>query len=281
MKKDAMALAVFAILLLNALLMLTRISANGGTECYAVSGNYVLMLITPDGAMTVVCEFPIVNPYSVDNEYLTIDSSGNYILPDYLNHKLYKVTPDGVWSTIYYFSKGTGPVAVRIDSSGNYIVTEYDASNLSKITPSGVRTVICRFPLGNQPADFRIDSSGNYIVCETEADILSKVTPNGVRTIVYRFPQETHPFGLAIDSSGNYIVVERTNALISKITPSGERTVIWKASAPGRNPIGVVCTTLAKKPTATEAPIIPILAMIVVTVVTAVALLVLYIRRKR
>src|SRR5688500_10216547 len=67
---------------------------------------------------------------------LDIEANGDIIVSDFENHRIRKVTPAGVVTTIagslQSFAEGTGenayfnsPLSVRIDAAGNYLVTDF------------------------------------------------------------------------------------------------------------------------------------------------------------
>jgi streptogramin lyase len=133
---------------------------SSGNYIVGESGFNILSKVTPAGVRTVIYDFgsrlgekPTWLGDSLDNNLLgiAIDSSGNYIVTEFNRNLLSKVTPSGVRTVIYNFTKGTNPIEVAVDSRGNYIVCERTTGVLSKITPSGERTVIYSLGAGHQP----------------------------------------------------------------------------------------------------------------------------------
>jgi len=134
---------------------------------------------------------------------VVVDAKGNLYVADTDNHRIRKITPEGVVSTLAGgtrgFSDGTGteawfnsPSGVAVDNSGNVYVADSVNNRVRKITPDGVVSTLA----GNGTRGFR-DGVG------TEAWFHS-------------------PHGLAVDSSNNVYVADTGNHRIRKITPEGE-----------------------------------------------------------
>ena len=130
---------------------------------------------------------------------ITIDSSGNFYVADDMNHRIRKITPSGLVTTIAGsgagFADGQGtaakfhfPYGMTIDSADNLYVVDLYNSRIRKITPSGLVTTI----------------AGNGIWGFADGQ--------GTET------QFTRPEGITIDSSGNLYVTDTRNHRIRKIT---------------------------------------------------------------
>jgi sugar lactone lactonase YvrE len=135
---------------------------------------------------------------------VALDKSDNMFVTDQSNHRVRKVTPDGLVSTLAgsgsaAFADGTGagasfrlPAGVAMDSSGNVVVADHMNHRIRKITPHGVVVTLAgngsgMFSDGNGvnssfyfPTGVAIDSGDNIIIADT--------TNHRIRVIVYLLP---------------------------------------------------------------------------------------------
>ena len=173
----------------------------------ADSGNHRIRKITSTGGISTLAgngsagdkdatgtEARFRNPYDV-----AVDSSGILYVADYHNHRIRKITSEGVVTTLA--GNGTAgdkngagtaaqfnyPSGVAVDSSGILYVADYSNNRIRKITSEGKVTTLA----GN-------GSAGDKDATGTEA----------------RF---RNPNGVAVDSSGILYVADSGNNRIRKI----------------------------------------------------------------
>ncbi|MDA8931583.1 thrombospondin type 3 repeat-containing protein, partial [Flavobacteriaceae bacterium] len=223
--------------------------------------NSKIRKITPEGVVTTFAGSTggFADGTGTDAKFatpvgITIDTSGNLYVADKGNHKIRKITPEGVVTTFVGstsgFADGTGtdaqfnePYGITIDTSGNLYVADMGNNKIRKITPEGVVTTFAGSTLGyldgtgtdaqfNNPFDITIDVSGNLYVTDRYNHKIRKITPEGVvstlagSTLGYLDGTGTdaqfhNPQGVTIDVYGNLYVADRYSNKIRKITPQG------------------------------------------------------------
>jgi sugar lactone lactonase YvrE len=132
---------------------------------------------------------------------IAVDSSGNVYVADSGNHKIRKVTPAGVVTTLAgsgaagstdgvgVAAKFNDPRSVAIDTSGNVYVADGGNYKIRKITSAGLVTTLAGTGTQgstdgtgaaasfNYPTGVAVDSSGNVYVADSSIRIIS---PGGV-----------------------------------------------------------------------------------------------------
>jgi hypothetical protein len=189
---------------------------------------------------------------------IVVDSTGNLYVLQY-GHRLRKITPDGVVTTLagssLGFNNGTGtnaqfnfPFDLAVDLAGFVYVADTNNHLIRKITPSGVVTTFAGSTAGytdgtgtnvqfNYPIGIEIDLNNNLYVADESNHRIRKITPTGVVTTLAGSSQGFNngtgtnanflfPTGVTLDSEGNVYVADRNNYRIRKITPTGVVTTL-------------------------------------------------------
>jgi DNA-binding beta-propeller fold protein YncE len=244
-----------------------------GNIIVADSGSRRIRKVTPGGVTTTLAGSgssmfangvgtgaSFISPYGV-----AVDSSGNVIVADSGNHRIRKVTPGGVVTTLAgsgsgTFADGTGagasfnsPYGVAVDASGNAFVADFWNYCIRRVTPAGVVTSFagrCGQSGSGNPTDgtgtsarfgtvsgVAIDANGTLFMAESTNNCIRKVTPGGVVTTLAGsaegFADGTaagaaffSPSGIAVDASGNVFVCDTSNKRIRRVTPGGVVTTV-------------------------------------------------------
>ncbi|WP_429381089.1 IPT/TIG domain-containing protein [Mucilaginibacter sp. UYCu711] len=143
---------------------------------------------------------------------IAIDNVGNIYVTDYDNHRIRKITPSGVVTTlagigISNTSPVQNPYCITVDKDGNVYFTG-SARGVQKITPAGVvstyagdsgSTYIAN-PSFNAISGLATDANGNVYVADENSAIptalIRKISSNGVTTIA------GNGRGTAVDGTG-------------------------------------------------------------------------------
>ncbi|MEY4243794.1 MAG: hypothetical protein RLZZ245_1379 [Verrucomicrobiota bacterium] len=204
-----------------------------------------------------------------------LDPSGNTVLADYDNHKIYKISPskqisvfagsdwgaaDGIGEAAQFYS----PSGVTLASDGTMFVVEQHPRRLRKISPQASVS----FLAGSSstvsdgqgaaagfvtPYAGALDSDGNLIVTDDHPTYpttqIRKVTPDGMVSTIYSGPrgfadgpiasaQFATMAGIVIDPLGNIYIADTGNHRIRKITPDGIVSTLAGSSKGYANGVG-------------------------------------------
>ncbi|OJW74992.1 MULTISPECIES: NHL repeat-containing protein [unclassified Spirosoma] len=143
---------------------------------------------------------------------VAVDGNGNLYIADRANHRIRKVNPSGMITTV----AGTGnqgysgdgglatsaqlysPFGVVVDGSGNLYIADFGNCRIRKVSPSGIITTVAG--TGNAgysgdggpatsaklqyPLDVAVDGSGNLYIADRDNYRIRKVNASGVITTV-------------------------------------------------------------------------------------------------
>jgi sugar lactone lactonase YvrE len=208
------------------------------------------------------------NPHGI-----AIDGANNIYVADGGNHRIRKITPAGLVSTIagsgtpgFVDGQGTAaqfyhPVGISIDRQDNIYVADQSNHSIRKITPSGwVSTLAGSGKHGylneqgkkayfNSPVGVISDGQDNLYVTDGGNHRIRKITPAGVVSTwagsgVTGFAdgsgtsaQFYNPLGITIDGNDNLYIAEYSNHSIRKVTPAG---IVSTIVGSGKDGLGYV-----------------------------------------
>jgi sugar lactone lactonase YvrE len=184
------------------------------------------------------------------------DARGNVYVADAWNHKIRKITPEGMVSTLAGstrgFADGPGvsaqfyePYGVAVDAQGIVYVVDTKNNKIRIITPDGMVSTLAGSTQGyvdgpgdtaqfDMPYGIAVDSQGIVYVADSKNNKIRKISPDGVVStlagnnlgITAVFALLNSPYGVAVDGQGNVYIADSENHIISKITPDGELSTL-------------------------------------------------------
>lgn len=218
--------------------------------------------ITPDGTVSTLAGSGLQGSAdgagtaaSFNSPYgIAVDGIGNVYVGDRGNHKIRKISPDGVVSTlagsgVSGAADGTGaaaslaqPAGVAVDVDGNVYVTEITGHRVRRITPAGVVSTLAGSGAQgsadgtgtaasfNGPEGVALDGRGNVLVADTGNHKIRRITPAGVVSTLAGSGVQGNaegdaaaasfngPKGIAVDASGTVVVGDTGTNKIRRIT---------------------------------------------------------------
>ncbi len=211
---------------------------------------------------------PVATAKFVAPSDAAVDMDGNVYISDTFNHRIRKISPEGIVSTlagsVAGYADGQGsealfaaPWALDVDADGNVYVADSNNGKVRKVTPEGVVTTLASIP---NPSGVTVAPSGIVYVSTTYN--IQQIELNGtVSLLAGSGAGSTDGQGSAAsffllqrmdtDASGNIYVADQLNNKIRKITPAGlvtthagDGTYGYQdgpaANAQFKNPSGVV-----------------------------------------
>jgi sugar lactone lactonase YvrE len=240
-----------------------------GTVYVADQENHMIRKISPEGDVTTLAgstsegaadgagpAASFSRPVS-----LAVDASGNLYVADQNNHKIRKIGPDGMVTTLAGSSIGAVdgpagrarfnyPTGVAVDAAGTVYVADRFNHLIRRITPDGqVSTLAGNGQRGdddgpgtearfNYPTSVAVDGSGIVYVADQENHRIRRISPEGVvSTLAGRdlgcangagvLASFRYPSGVAMDATtGNIVVADQSNHKIRRVSPTGQVTTL-------------------------------------------------------
>jgi uncharacterized protein (TIGR03437 family) len=194
---------------------------------------------------------------------LSLDPAGNLYIADAWNHRIRKLTPAGVISTVAgNGTQGSGqtgvalasqlqyPMGVLLSPTGDFYIADSTNNLIEAATPAGALRTVAGTNSGqgyggdgkpavsaqlNFPRDMALDAAGNLYVADQYNRRVRKVTPEGVITTVAGnangsgetadTAQLAFPHGLAVSGGGLYIA-DTSNNIVRKLSVDGTLTTV-------------------------------------------------------
>jgi sugar lactone lactonase YvrE/Leucine-rich repeat (LRR) protein len=250
--------------------ILAQFSSPSGVACDAAGnvfiadeGNHCIRMITPGGVVTTLAGLGGTSGFADGTgtvarfnnpARLCIDAAGNLYVPDASNHRIRRVTPGGVVTTIAGSGTaasvdGTGvaaqfnsPTGTAVDAAGNVYVAESSGNRIRKISPAGVVTTLAGNGTGssvdgtgaaatvNTPVGLATDAAGMLYIIESASNRVRTISQSGVVTTfagtgvagltdgTLTASQFAWMRGAVADAAGNLYITDTGNNTIRKIS---------------------------------------------------------------
>jgi sugar lactone lactonase YvrE len=206
--------------------MIRRISLTGTNTVFAGNGTNGF---GGDGGLATGAQLGLP-------EALVFDGAGSLLVADHFNHRIRKITPDGVIRTI----AGNGdegpspspalrnPIGIAVDASGNLFVSDEIGNRIQKISPNG--TISTFTTQVEHPTSLAVDSSGNIFAVSGAR--IQKISGAGVSSTIDVKAASADPSGrpfqpggIAVDSAGSLFVADSSGSIL-KVTPDGATSTV-------------------------------------------------------
>ena len=186
---------------------------------------------------------------------VAVDGVGNLYIADTGNHRIRKVDPTGVITTIEWKRLET-PEAVAVDGVGNLYIADTGNHRIRKVDSTGTITTIAGTGVSGfgedggpaiqatlyYPRGVAVDSGGNLYVADTYNHRIRRVDLSGTITTIAGTGERSGffsgdgrpavqaeffgPVDVAVDSAGNVYIADSNNNRIRKVDSTGTITTI-------------------------------------------------------
>ncbi|HVW10839.1 MAG TPA: hypothetical protein VHC90_19770 [Bryobacteraceae bacterium] len=218
----------------------------------ADTGNNRIRRIDPNGIITTVAGGGVAG-FSGDNgaavsaqlsapSGVAVDANGNLFIADTGNHRIRKVTPTGIITTVAgngtaaYAGDGGQAVAaqlsawaIALDSAGDLFIGDVDNLRIRKVTPDGVISTVAAAAFGTPFLNFHqltVDRVGDIFVADTGNSVIREVASGSaaVSTVAGSSGNGffgdgfaatvaglAFPRGVAFDKEGDMLIADSSN----------------------------------------------------------------------
>jgi sugar lactone lactonase YvrE len=213
-----------------------RVAPNGSISVWAGSG---VPGFSGDGGAAAVAQLQ-------DPAGVAVDSAGNVYIADTGNHRIRRVTPSGVISTV---AGGTtdqlnAPAGVAVDAAGTVFVADTGNNRVRRLTGSTLTTIAGTGGAGFsgdggpataaalwQPRSVAVDAAGNVYIADRWNRRIRMVATNGIITTVAGVgtmgftgdggsavaAQFGDPAGVGVDAAGTLYIADHSNQRIRRV----------------------------------------------------------------
>ena len=234
----------------------TGIALDNSGSIYVTQTNESILKISGDGQISLLAGGTSGNEDGVGSEAqfrspmgVVVDNSNDIYVVDRLNHRIRKITQEGVVSTIagstLGYEDGLGieakfnsPVGIAIDKDGSLYIGDANNAVIRKITTEGVVSTYSGSHWGfkdgtdglfKNPLGLEVDSYGNVYVADNSNHKIRKISTDGIISTLAgsdkgfkdgdgKEAQFNVPFDIAIDNLGNVYIADYDNSRIRVIS---------------------------------------------------------------
>jgi trimeric autotransporter adhesin len=236
---------------------------SAGNLFIADTGNHSIRRVSPSGIIATVAGNSSIG-YSGDGGPATraqlrdptdvaVDGSGNLFIADTGNHRIRRVSTDGIITTLagtgsYGFSGDDGPAnnaqlcqpsGVAMDTAGDLFIADSCNSRIRKVSPTAIITTVAGGGLRNAfsgsgdggpatsallwyPAGVALDHRGNVFIADTGNHRIRKVTSNGTITTVAGTGTASGTASLSFSGDGGPATSAQLSVWPSSVAVDGE-----------------------------------------------------------
>ncbi len=249
----------------------TAIAVDGSGNVYvADTGNNRIRKIDSRGIITTIAG-TATGGFSGDNgpgtsaqlnmpESLALDAAGNLYIADTSNHRVRKLSPQGIMSTVAGSDTGAGdngpalnallfqPSGLAFDSSGNLYIADTLNNRIRRVSPDGnIITVAGNGSAGysgdngpatraqlNNPNGVAVDRAGTLYIADTFNNVIRRVAGGTISTVAGTGvlgntgdggPASAatlfNPNAVAVGTNNNVYIADSGNNRIRVVDPSG------------------------------------------------------------
>ena len=193
-------------------------------------------------------------------EGIARDRAGNIFIADADDHRIRKITPEGLIFTVagdgFPGFRGDGgpasaarlnaPYGMALDGVGNLYIADLGNNRVRRIDPDGTITTVAGSETLESPRNVAVDGAGSLYVSEFSGQRIRRIGPDGAVVTVAGngtagFAGDggaasdaslSFPAGLAFDASGNLYIADSGNHRVRKVSDGIISTVLDQLNLP-------------------------------------------------